>query len=105
MPPRKPRLLEVLWHTAAAEFTAVFDAPLAPGPLAPNNWTFTIGATGWKRGLAVSAASRWVTGTTQGSIGGPAPDTCSYQPPPFDVTSRAGVPLSGFTDFPMTILP
>ena len=28
MPPREPRLLEVIYFTAADEFTAVFDAPL-----------------------------------------------------------------------------
>lgn len=105
MPPRKPRLLEILWHTAAAEFTAVFDARLAPGVLDAPNWSFTIGATGWKRGLAVSAASRWVTGTTQAFIGGPAPDTARYDPPPFDVTSRDLVPLDAFADFPLTFLP
>lgn len=105
MPPREPRLLEVIYFTAADEFTAVFDAPLAPGVLDGPNWQFTLGLAFWKRGTVVNAHSRWVTGATQPAVFGPAAGTCTYAPPPFDVQSRAGVPLSGFTDFPMTILP
>lgn len=78
---------------------------MAPGVLDGPNWQFTTGVAFWHRGNAVSASGQQVTGTTGMAVFGPPPGTCSYDPPPFDVTSKDGVQVPAFAAFPMTILP
>ncbi|MBA7645091.1 hypothetical protein ES703_52844 [subsurface metagenome] len=52
----------------------------------------------------MAARGSSVFGVMKPTLGGPAPGTCRYNPPPFDVLGRLGGIAPAFTDFPITLL-
>lgn len=93
------------WHGARPAFVT-FDKPLTPGPLHLANWRIY-----WQglRYLMLTAlvpddpfkrTVQLTVGLTQATA---RPDSVTYAPPPFDVTSLKGtVPAPAFLGFPMT---
>jgi hypothetical protein len=82
--------------------TVTFDRPLTANPaLDISNWYCYSG--GWLM-VATSAAASGNTVQCAMNASDPAvhDDTCTYDPPPFDVLSSLGVPAAGFADFPLS---
>lgn len=105
MTPEPPLPLWATFRPATNEFYCRFDRPLTADPaINVGNWSLTPAPATFRDGLVMAARGSSVFGVMKPTLGGPAPGTCRYNPPPFDVLGRLGGIAPAFTDFPITLL-
>jgi len=75
-----------------------WDQPLAPGLLAPSNWSARLAGVAYS-GVACSAAGVETTTFLLAGHPDPGKDEVSYSPPPFDVVSAKGIAAAAFAGF------